>query len=239
MQTAILALAATTVVAHNAINVDYKLPTRTNAVPKIPDQFYSEIHANNTGNVSGISYGSIVIKQWYDYTNGRLRKDFDTGDTKMYDYKTLMDPGNLPKPTFPSPQGFKWKTADPLNTCCWVWLLDSNTGDAERMSRLEVENNAKDVGKDQKGEHWSSVTTFPFLQTDDWWFQKGELAASNTYVNIPTKGYIMSNGTYENVEYGNSSVPDSAFSHPDSRPTFGKCKQCGVDDECPMWQCMQ
>ena len=77
------------------------------------------------------------------------------------------------------------------------------------------------------------------LLVSDWWFQKGELAASNTYVNIPTKGYIMSNGTYENVEYGNSSVPDSAFAHPDSRPTFGKCKQCGVDDECPMWQCMQ
>ena len=30
----------------------------------------------------------------------------------------------------------------------------------------------------------------------------------------------------------------TVFDHPDSRVTFGKCKECGVDDECPMWQCM-
>jgi hypothetical protein len=34
-------------------------------------------------------------------------------------------------------------------------------------------------------------------------------------------------------------VDPAVFAHPDSRPTFGKCKQCGVDDECPMWECMQ
>ena len=47
----------------------------------------------------------------------------------------------------------------------------------------------------------------------------------------------MSNGTYSDVKYG--AVNKTVFAHPDSRPTFGKCKQCGVDDECPMWQCMQ
>ena len=47
----------------------------------------------------------------------------------------------------------------------------------------------------------------------------------------------MSNGTYNNVKYG--PVNKTVFAHPDSRPTFGKCKQCGVDDACPMWQCMQ
>jgi hypothetical protein len=215
------------------------LPSAPSAVPAIPDQFYSEIHFNTTGNVSGVPTGVGTIKQWYDYTNKRLRKDFDDGTTKIYDYKTLVDPGNEKKPRFPSPQGFKFRTDDIENTCCWLWLIDDQTQDAERMSKLEVENNAKDVGKDNIGEHWSSVTTFPFLQTDDWWFRDGVLAASNTYANIPVEGYIMSNGTYTNVSSGASSVPDSVFSHPDSRPTFGKCKQCGVDDACPMWQCMQ
>ena len=107
------------------------------------------------------------------------------------------------------------------------------------MSKLEVENNAKDVGPDARGEHWSSVHKFPFLQTDDWWFKNGVVAASNTYVNIPKEGFVMSNGTWTNVSYGAAAVPASVFAHPDSRPTFGKCKQCGVDDACPMWQCMQ
>ena len=39
------------------------------AVPQIPDQFYAEIHANNTGTVAGIPYGTLTIKQWYDYTH--------------------------------------------------------------------------------------------------------------------------------------------------------------------------
>jgi hypothetical protein len=46
-------------------------------------------------------------------------------------------------------------------------------------------------------------------------------------------------GTFDDVVYGADAVPQSVFDHPDSRPTFGKCKQCGVDDECPMWECMQ
>jgi hypothetical protein len=223
------------------------LPNRVNeaaAVPKIPDQFYAEIHGNTTGNLSGVPYGVSVVKQWYDYTNKRLRKDFDDGTTKMYDYKTLVDPGMEKKPAFPSPQGFKFNTNDIENTCCWLWLLDSDTGNAETMDKFQVEDNAKDLGPDGvKGEHWLSVKTFPFYQTDDWWFKKGVLSSSNSYFNIPGKssvsGYVMSNATFQNVSYGPASVPAEVFAHPDSRPTFGKCKQCGVDDACPMWQCMQ
>ena len=42
---------------------------------------------------------------------------------------------------------------------------------------------------------------------------------------------------HANTRYG--PVGSTVFQHPDSRPTFGKCKQCGVDDECPMFACMQ
>ena len=59
------------------------------AVPAIPDQFYAEIHSNVTGNVSGIPTGTGVMKQWYDFSNKRLRKDFDDGTSKIYDYKTV------------------------------------------------------------------------------------------------------------------------------------------------------
>ena len=232
MNAATLAVMATTAIQNSTT-------TTPNAVPVIPDQFYAEIHGNTTGNISGVPTGVGITKQYYDYTNRRVRRDFDDGTSKIYDYKTLVDPGNEPTPKFPMPQGFKFRTDNIANTCCWTWLIDSDTQNAETMSRFEVESNAKDVGKDAKGEHWASVSTFPFLQTDDWWFKDGQVSASNSYVNIPGVGYVMSNGTYVNVSYGAAAVPASVFEHPDSRPTFGKCKQCGVDDECPMWQCMQ
>ena len=291
MSTKLAALAATLSVANAAgpwaSKMDIlKAKHMLSTVPIIPNQFYAEIHDNVTGNVSAIPDGVSVMKQWYDYTNKRVRKDFDDGTSKIYDYKTvraccffhlslfllssflfllssfsfllfvsniyycfpiflfaaqLVDPGNERKPPFPSPQGFKFNTNDIENSCCWLWLLDSDTGNAEEMSQLTVESNAKDVGKDAIGEHWSSVKTFPFLQTDDWWFKNGVVVASNSYVDMNAigEGYFIANSTWFNVTSGSASVPDSVFAHPDSRPTFGKCKQCGVDDECPMWQCMQ
>lgn len=63
------------------------------------------------------------------------------------------------------------------------------------------------------------------------------MAFSNSYFKIPKIGFTISNTTFDNVKYG--PVDPSVFAHPDSRPGFGKCKQCGVDSQCPMWQCMQ
>jgi len=221
-------------------------------VPTIPNQFYAEVIGNTTGTVAGIPYGQSDIKQWYDFDDKLVRLDRADGTTKMYDYKTLVDPcpvGNCPgQPKFPTPQGFKFRTGDINNTCCWTWLIDSDTQEPETMEKFEVESNAKLVGTDARGEHWLSVKRFPFLQTDDWWFTApnssypdGILVASNSYFLIKghtsVSGYVMSNGTYNNVKYG--TVDKSVFAHPDSRPTFGQCKQCGVDDECPMWECMQ
>jgi len=215
-----------------------------NDVPVIPDQYYAELSGTTTGNISGIPTGSNHVKEWYDWTNQRRRIDRDDGTTKMYDYKTLVDPcpfGDCPgKPKFPSPQGFKWTTDDPEHTCCFVWLVDDDTKEAERMQKFEVERNAKLVGTDADGDHWLSVTRFPFLQTDDWWFKNGTLAKSNTYVNIPgqtpVSGFVMGNSTYSGFT---DTIDPSVFDHPDSRVTFGQCKECGVDDECPMWECMQ
>lgn len=215
-------------------------------VPQIANQFVAEVSGVTKGNLSGVPTGTFHIKQYYDYDNKRLRIDRDDGTTKMYDYKTLMDPcpvGDCPgdRPKFPSPQGFKWKTADPEHSCCFVWLVDSDTKEPERMDKFELESNAKLVGQDARGDHWLSVKKFPFLQTDDWWLREnGTVTASNTYFNIPGKssvsGYVMSNTTYTNWQSG--PVDPSVYDHPDSRVTFGKCKECGVDDECPMWQCM-
>ena len=156
----------------------------TNGVPVIPDQFYAEEHGNTTSTIASIPSGTIVIKHWYDYTNKRERKDFDTGVTKMYDYKTLVDPGNEKpggpgnNPIFPSPQGFKFRTDDLMSTCCWLWLVgDASTQyEPETMEKFEVEKKAVDEGLDAKGEHWSSVKKFPFLQTDDWWFKNGTVS---------------------------------------------------------------
>ena len=121
-----------------------------------------------------------------------------------------------------------------------MWLVDDQTKQPERMDKFEIEKNAKLVGKDGRGDHWLSVKHFPFLQTDDWWLQNNTVAASNTYFNIPgqtsVSGYVMSNSTYTNWV---NEVDPNVFNHPDSRVDFGKCKECGVDDECPMWECMQ
>lgn len=218
------------------------MPGYTASVPQIPDQFIATVSANTTGTLQGLPYGLSVTTQYYDYTNKRERYDFDDGTSKMYDYKTLMDPGMERNPKFPSPQGFKFNTDNIKNSCCWVWLIDDDTKEPEIMQQYAVEKNAQDVGKDADGEHWASVLKFPFLQTDDWWFtQNDTVAKQNSYFNIPgtssISGWVMTNATFKDVKYG--PIDDSVFAHPDSRPTFGQCKQCGVDPDCPMWLCQQ
>ena len=94
MSTKLAALAATLTVANAAGPWASKMETfkakhMLSTFPTIPNQFYAEIHDNVTGNVSAIPDGVSVMKQWYDYTNKRLRKDFDDGTSKIYDYKTV------------------------------------------------------------------------------------------------------------------------------------------------------
>lgn len=105
----------------------------------------------------------------------------------------MVDPGMEKYPKFPSPQGFKWRTGDVNNSCCWLWLIDSQTGEPETMEKFEVESNAKDMGSTPQGEHWQSIKHFPFLQTDDWWFQNGVLAIQNSYFDIPGHTSVSGN----------------------------------------------
>lgn len=209
--------------------------------PQLPDQWSATMTSKVNSTVRNIPTGTFTITQYYDFTNKRLRKDMSDGTTKMYDYSTMVDSGAAPWPPFPSPQGFHFKTDDVENTCCWLWLVQNQSGSSiptiEKMDKFQVEKNVKDVGADARGEHWHSHKWFPFTQNEDWWFKNGTLAYSNSYFKIPKMGYTIANTTYTNVKYG--PIDPSVFDHPDSRPAFGKCKQCGVDQKCPMWQCMQ
>ena len=76
------------------VSAPYPTAATNSDVPVIPNQFYATIYGNTTGTVPGVPYGQATVKQWYDYTNKRVREDRDDGTTKMYDYKTLVDPGN-------------------------------------------------------------------------------------------------------------------------------------------------
>lgn len=246
-----LVAAGLAVTSGQSIYPSHLVPNHVNArgVPAIVDQFTTDIQSNTTGNVSGIPTGLATATQFYDYTNKRVRIDRDDGTSKMYDYKTLIDPcptgrpgHGCPssRPNWPSPQGFKFNTDSIENSCCYVWLVDSDTGEAETMEKFALEDNSKEVGHDARGDHWLSVKKFPFLQTDDWWLgPNNSVVASNSYFIIPgqspVSGYVQSNGTYTNWV---NTVDASKFEHPDSHPTFGKCKECGVDSECPMQECM-
>ena len=45
-----------------------------------------------------------------------------------------------------------FRTNDIKNTCCWLWLINNDTGteEARTMEALEVEKNAKDIGPESK-----------------------------------------------------------------------------------------
>ena len=133
--------------------------------PVIPDQWSATITSKVNSTVPNVPSGTFVITQYYDYVNKLLRKDLSDGTTKMYDYKTMVDSGSAPWPPFPSPQGFKFRTDDIENTCCWLWLVTNNTGSpiptAETMDQFQLEKNSVDEGSDARGEHWHSHKWFP------------------------------------------------------------------------------
>ena len=78
----------------------------------------------------------------------------------------------------------------------------------------------------------SSVPTIP----DQFYTFVNGSSSGNVSGVSPVSGYGMSNSTFSDFT---TTIDPTVFDHPDSRVTFGKCKECGVDDECPMWQCMQ
>jgi hypothetical protein len=120
---------------------------------------------------------------------------------------------------------------------CWLWLMDPDTKDADRMYQFRVPSKAQDAGADKDGEHWSNVAHFPFLQTDDYWFKNGSLTKWNSFVNLPKQlgpqaGTLMTNTTYDGFD--TSPIDLSIYWVPDARPTFGRCKEFGHDPQCDM-----
>jgi hypothetical protein len=210
------------------------------SVPAIPPTFTAVITSNTTGTAQGPQKGVSTITQYYDYANKRLRKDAGDGTTKIYRYDVNVDPPLQPGPNdphFPTPKGYQFQLSNPNMTCCWLWLMDSDTKDADRMYQLQVPKKAQDAGSDKDGEHWASVSKFPFLQTDDYWFKNGTLTKENNFVNLPKQlgpqaGTLITNTTFANFDI--SPIDESVFWVPDARPTFGRCKEFGHDPQCDM-----
>ena len=214
--------------------------------PKIPDTFTAVITSDTSGTSHGtVPKGKSSMKQWYDYANKRLRKDADDGTTKVYRYDVKIDPpfpARPGDPTFPTPKGYQFDLANPNMTCCWLWLMDSDTKEADMMEQLTIPKKAKDLGADANGEHWASSTHFPLTQTGDFWCDSNvtsgcSLTKENSFVNIPKAfgpqaGTIITNSTYEGVTIG--PIDESAFWVPDATPTFGQCKEFGKDPMCQM-----
>lgn len=136
-------------------------------------------------------------------------------------------------PPFATPKGYEFRTNDPDVTCCWLWLMDADTKDADRMFEEKIDPKAKDMGPSPLyggTEHWHKSGWFPFKTTGDWYTNNGTLLHADQYTNIPKEGDVITNTTYSDVKVG--PIPESAFAHPDAKPTFGKCKQFGKDPRC-------
>eukprot|EP00911_Craspedida_sp_UC1_P000038 UC1_evm1s33 len=216
------------------------------APPTIPGTFTANVVATSSGTASGVPHGTKTYKKYYDYTNKRLREDFVAeGFTKIYRYDQKIEPPFPPaphNPTFASPKGYKIQLRngqpDPMS-CCWLWLVDEN-GNADTMFQEVVPKKAIDAGAATvngiKTEHWAFGTKFPFPQTSDFYFgSNNTLVQSNSFASIFKQGTVIGNSSFSN--WDSSPIDVSVFAVPTSDPTFGKCKQCGVDPECSMQAC--
>ena len=171
-----------------------------------------------------------------------LLADFkDQYYSKIYRYDVKSFDHN----PFPASKGYKMHldstgTPNP-NTCCWLWLVDEN-GNNDKMSNFpQVPAKATDEGSSVVNgvtvEEWLSTSTFPFPQSGSYYFDNtSTLVQTNSFASVLGKGTIIGNTTYANFKAG--PIPNATFAVPTSKPTFGKCKQCGVDPSCPMSDCM-
>ena len=111
------------------------------AAPVIPQTWTAEITTNTSGTARQVPQGVKTYKQFYDYTNKRLRKDASDGMTKVYRYDKNIMPPLQPGPNdpdFASPKGYQFQLSNPDLNCCWLWLIDTADGKpytADRMLR--------------------------------------------------------------------------------------------------------
>ena len=222
---------------------------KLDAVPTIPPVWTADIVATSNGTLPGVPVGTKSYTEYHDYTNKKRRLDFkEQYYTKIYRYdKKIQPPFNPGKydPEFAAPKGYKMhldSTGNPNpNSCCWLWLFDTDTGDNDKMFNAQVPPKSKDVGSTEvngvTAEEWLFAGTFPFPQTDRYYFDnESNLVQHNSYASVFGKGVIIGNTTYNNLKVG--PISNETFAVPTSKPTFGKCKQCGVDSMCPMEDCM-
>ena len=212
------------------------------AVPTLPPVWTADIVATSSGTFPSVPQGTKSYTEYHDYTNKKRRLDFkDQYYTKIYRYdKTFMSHN-----PFAAPKGYKMHlesdgTPNP-NDCCWLWLVDKDSGNNDKMHSFQVPPKSVDHGSTIMNgvtvEEWLSVSTFPFPQQDTFYFDNASrLVQVNSYASVLGKGTIIGNSTYSNFD--DSPIANTTFAVPDSRPTFGKCKQCGVDPMCPMSDCM-
>ena len=95
------------------------------AAPVIPQTWTAEITTNTSGTARQVPQGVKTYKQFYDYTNKRLRKDASDGMTKVYRYDKNIMPPLQPGPNdpdFASPKGYQFQLSNPDLNCCWLWL---------------------------------------------------------------------------------------------------------------------
>eukprot|EP00040_Diaphanoeca_grandis_P015770 m.80867 g.80867 ORF g.80867 m.80867 type:complete len:239 (+) comp25357_c0_seq1:84-800(+) len=216
--------------------------------PTIPAIFTSNVVESSSGTFPGVPQGTKSFLQFYDYEHQKLRKDYvQEGYSKIYRYDQKIDPPFPPAkgdPTFPSPKGYKLQlhggVVDP-NQCCWLWLVDDE-GNPDTMFEQIISPKAVDAGATTKNgvpsEHYTFHTNLPFPQTNDYYFATADqaLVQVDSYASIFKKGTVIGNSSFTN--FTAAPIANTTFAVPTSDPTFGICKQCGVDPECPMQMCM-
>ena len=207
--------------------------TVATAVPIISDVWTADVTATSNGTLPNVPTGTKAYTEYHDFKNKRKRVDFkDQYYTKIYRYDVKSFDHN----PFPASKGYQMhldSSGNPNpNDCCWLWLVDED-GNDEKMFALQVDKNAKDVGKTSAGlEEWVSTGTFPIPTADSYYFNGTVLNKYNSYASVLDKGTIITNTSYANWQTG--PIDNATFAVPSSKPTFGKCKQFGVDPACPM-----
>ena len=163
--------------------VGFAIASATDGPPVVPSAFIAAVKTQTNGTVPGMPSRSQAFELFYDHGNKRQRKDFGDGTTRVYRYDKMVDPPLPPvkgEPIAPTPMGFKFRTNDPDQTCCWLWLWDPQTQMSEKMFHYEIDERAKDLGPDASragAEHWQKTHWFPFKSGNDWWTTNGTLVA--------------------------------------------------------------
>jgi hypothetical protein len=67
---------------------------------------------------------------------------------------------------------------------CWLWLIDSDTGDNDEMDEVKIPVKAKDLGATTKNgvpvEEWFAKGSVILAESDSDWF----IGANNTIVQV-------------------------------------------------------